>query len=686
MSPSCASTDEETGGGVMIVFTSDPAKEAELFDAKDWITQALSSQQLIVSKHEGDPEKSHSSFLVVNATRKVMEDEAEHIKLMKENLTGALREFHVAGAADVFKGYNDVGFFTASEQALLVRSLVDAARGRDYTPQGNSQEVHSDGAVYTMLLTGIVEEVMHTHRPCNSRSRVWQNCLNGLGADVYGVNNYFGAETAIYFAWMNFYLRWLVVPGVAGLLVHAHQVLVGLDTDNHRWVPLYALLVVVWAALFQIHWKRTSAAWAWRFGTALMGLEDDAARPQFKGKERISPITGQKERYYPTRCRLMRYCESFVVTSAMLAVALVFMICSLNLQGYMLLEEGEAVNPIESWFYLPWISKFAERGGAFDSQGFYCGCIPLGLGATVVHVVMIQGWNKVYRKVATRLTERENHCTEDEYQNNLMMKRFLFEAFDSYVSLFYLAFVQFDMFKLRNELASLFTVDCIRRVATQCLVPLISQTFSWDRAAFQENAKRRLEIVASKTALGIEKTEQMKEDKYDSFDDYLEMVIQYGYTTLFASAFPLASTISLLTTFVEIKADTFKLLFLFKRPKPRRVSGIGNWQKVMDVTTVLAVTTNCMIFVVSSEQLMQWVPKWYTNPDGPNGPDDQEFREGMGRYAVGLCFGIEHILLAVVAAFWMMIPSQPRWVRQQIAHTHNLREKGYRQASNKKKL
>ena len=42
----------------------------------------------------------------------------------------------------------------APKQALLVRSLVDAARGRDYTPQGNSQEVHSDGAVYTMLLTG----------------------------------------------------------------------------------------------------------------------------------------------------------------------------------------------------------------------------------------------------------------------------------------------------------------------------------------------------------------------------------------------------------------------------------------------------------------------------------------------------------------------------------------------------
>ena len=36
----------------------------------------------------------------------------------------------------------------------------------------------------------------------------------------------------------------------------------------------------------------------------------------------------------------------------------------------MLLEEGEAVNPIESWFYLPWISKFAERGGV--REGLCC--------------------------------------------------------------------------------------------------------------------------------------------------------------------------------------------------------------------------------------------------------------------------------------------------------------------------
>ena len=31
-------------------------------------------------------------------------------------------------------------------------------------------------------------------------------------------------QTAFYFAWMNFYLRWLLVPGIAGFLVSVHKV------------------------------------------------------------------------------------------------------------------------------------------------------------------------------------------------------------------------------------------------------------------------------------------------------------------------------------------------------------------------------------------------------------------------------------------------------------------------------
>ena len=52
-------------------------------------------------------------------------------------------------------------------------------------------------------------------------------------------------------------------------------------------------------------------------------------------------------------------------------------------------------------------------GKVFDSNGYYAGYVPASLGATIVHVIFIQAWNKIYRKVATRLTERENHRTEE---------------------------------------------------------------------------------------------------------------------------------------------------------------------------------------------------------------------------------------------------------------------------------
>jgi len=41
--------------------------------------------------------------------------------------------------------------------------------------------------------------------------------------------------------------------------------------------------------------------------------------------------------------------------------------------------------------------------------------------------------------------------------------------------------------------------------------------------------------------------------KYEEFDDYLEIIINFGYITLFASAFPLAPFYTLIFHYIEIK-------------------------------------------------------------------------------------------------------------------------------------
>ncbi|CAN0041038.1 unnamed protein product, partial [Choristocarpus tenellus] len=45
----------------------------------------------------------------------------------------------------------------------------------------------------------------------------------------------------------------------------------------------------------------------------------------------------------------------------------------------------------------------------------------------------------------------------------------------------------------------------------------------------------------------------------------------------------------------------------------------------------------------------------------------------MGRFVVGLCFGIEHVILLIIITLWMFIPEVPLWVRQKVARVHYLR-------------
>ena len=70
--------------------------------------------------------------------------------------------------------------------------------------------------------------------------------------------------------------------------------------------------------------------------------------------------------------------------------------------------------------------------------------------------------------------------------------------------------------------------------------------------------------------------------KQGLFYEYLEMVIQYGFITIFVSAFPLAPLFALLNNVFELRLDAKKLLVLHRRPVAHRVRDIGVWLKIMD--------------------------------------------------------------------------------------------------------
>ena len=51
-----------------------------------------------------------------------------------------------------------------------------------------------------------------------------------------------------------------------------------------------------------------------------------------------------------------------------------------------------------------------------------------------------------------------------------------------------------------------------------------------------------------------------------TFDDFLTMVIQFGYLALFAPACPLAPALALINNVTEIRTDAYKWCMLYRRP------------------------------------------------------------------------------------------------------------------------
>jgi anoctamin-10 len=248
--------------------------------------------------------------------------------------------------------------------------------------------------------------------------------------------------------------------------------------------------------------------------------------------------------------------------------------------------------------------------------------------------------NTGYREVARKLTDWENHETQDSYDNSLILKRFLFEAFDCYVVLFYLAFYERDVERLRMELIAVFNVDSFRRLFMEVILPMVLHSRVSD-----DDHPQDLHL-----------------DEYEPFDDYMEILIQFGYVTLFASAYPLASLLMCAAVMIEIRSDCYKLTRLCQKPISERVSSIGMWKSLFHGMVWFSCLTNCLLFGFTSDQMNHYLPSMYVEDDA----GVTHLVHDRGWLAIFIIFGLERFLIYFGLAVHAMIPTIPEELKVEL--------------------
>ncbi|RGB38978.1 calcium-activated chloride channel-domain-containing protein [Rhizophagus diaphanus] len=397
--------------------------------------------------------------------------------------------------------------------------------------------------------------------------------------DLFRLRNHFGEKIAYYFAFLQYYCVWLIVPSIVGLFT---------------WLALseysifYGVSIALWSIVFVEFWRRKeyelSVWWGVRNYSRV-----ERCRPTFQKEYYIpDPITGENKPYFSPWRRWLRRAVAapiIIMFSLTLSVTLLF---------YILL------NVIMSDYY----------DGPFREELMY---LP-----TVAYCALVPALSMFYTKIARRLNEYENYETESYYEFNLSQKIFISNFLIGNLSIFFIGWIYipfnyeigqyfgsfFEIFglsvtiepvgpeRLMNELKYFVLTGQIMSLFMEIALPYLLRAGAVGVKKIQRTTTKDDARNEDESAFLKRIRREAKLPVYDIFEDYAEIITQFGYVSLFSVIWPLTPIAALINNLVELRSDAIKLCVHTRRPIPHRADSIGPWLENLELLTWLSAITN----------------------------------------------------------------------------------------------
>jgi len=433
---------------------------------------------------------------------------------------------------------------------------------------------------------------LHNHSFNRSWIKEWSTKYILEDKDIGLIREKFGEKVALYFAFLQAYFKFLVFPAAFGFSTW-------LILGQFSW--LYAIANSLWTVVFFEYWKKKEVDLAVTWG--VRGVSKiQHPRPQFKfEQEAEDPVTGEIVKVYSPLKRLKTQLLQVPFT-----LACVIILGSLIAMTY----------SVEIF-----ISEVYD--GPLKS---YLVFVP-----TVILTTGIPTLSTLLTKVAHKLTDMENYETNDAHHAALVQKMFVINFMTSYMALFitsfiYLPFGSFiipylDIFdltqkhlgsrnfqtnpgRLSKQLFYLTVTAQIVNFLMETVVPYVKRRAVQKVLAVKSSRKGEESnkfADAPEEATFLERVRNEAElDKYDVTGDLREMVIQFGYLSLFSVVWPLVGFSFLVNNWIEARSDAMKIAIGSQRPIPWRADSIGPWLNSLEFLSWLgSITSSALVYMFS---------------------------------------------------------------------------------------
>lgn len=123
------------------------------------------------------------------------------------------------------------------------------------------------------------------------------------------------------------------------------------------------------------------------------------------------------------------------------------------------------------------------------------------------------------------------------------------------------------------------------------------KSFRWKRADRRElQHNNPYTIEGRPDTREAEAQQQYLMSTYEgTLEDFDEVVIRYGFISLFVIVLPIMPALALISQMFETVMDSQSLCTYYRRPMPLSVSNIGAWSDIIDLVGYIAIFTNVAI-------------------------------------------------------------------------------------------
>ncbi|XP_049992664.1 anoctamin-1 isoform X4 [Alexandromys fortis] len=480
------------------------------------------------------------------------------------------------------------------------------------------------------------------------------------------VRKYFGEKVGLYFAWLGAYTQMLIPASIVGVIVFLYgcatvdENIPSMEMCDQRhnitMCPLcdktcsywkmssacatarashlfdnpatvfFSVFMALWAATFMEHWKRKQMRLNYRWDLTGFEEEEEAVKdhPRAEYEARVLEKSLRKEsRNKETDKVKLTWKDRFPAYFTNL-VSIIFMIAVT-----FAIVLGVIIYRISTAAALAMNSSPSVRSNIR---------VTVTATAVIINLVVIILLDEVYGCIARWLTKIEVPKTEKSFEDRLTFKAFLLKFVNSYTPIFYVAFFKGRFVGRPGDYVYIFRSFRMEECAPGgCLMELCIQLsiIMLGKQLIQNNLfeigipkmKKFIRYLKLRRQSPSDREEYVKRKQRYEVDfnlepfagltpEYMEMIIQFGFVTLFVASFPLAPLFALLNNIIEIRLDAKKFVTELRRPVAIRAKDIGIWYNILRGVGKLAVIINAFVISFTSDFIPRLVYLYMYSQNG----------------------------------------------------------------------